>query len=210
MAIADLRKDYKLATLSEHDAPPNPYALFERWLNEAISASLPEPNAMTLATVSASGKPSARIVLLKAFDAEGFSFFTNFASRKGKELADNRSAALVFHWVELERQVRIEGTAEKVSTAAAKKYFDTRPRLSRVGAWASPQSQVISGREWLEREFAAIDSRYGDAIPLPPFWGGYRLVPDMIEFWQGRRSRLHDRLAYRLLNGQWRIERLAP
>ena len=210
MAIADLRKDYKLASLSEHDAPPSPFALFERWLDQAIAADLPEPNAMTLATVGASGKPSARIVLLKAVDAGGFCFYTNYTSRKGLEMAAQPTAALVFHWVELERQVRIEGTVEKVSTELATRYFNSRPRLSRIGAWASPQSQVITGRDFLEREFATADKRYPEDVPLPPFWGGYRVIPDRVEFWQGRRSRLHDRLAYSQVNGKWRIERLAP
>ncbi|MEO6023413.1 MAG: pyridoxamine 5'-phosphate oxidase [Burkholderiales bacterium] len=210
MTIADLRKDYKLASLSEHDAPPSPYTLFERWFNEAIAADLPEPNAMTLATVGASGKPSARIMLLKAVDESGFSFYTNYTSRKGHELATQPVAALVFHWVELERQVRIEGLVEKVSAELATHYFNSRPRLSRIGAWASPQSQVISDRDFLEREFAAADKRYPEDVPLPPYWGGYRVIPEMIEFWQGRRSRLHDRLAYQRAEGRWRIERLAP
>lgn len=210
MAIADLRKDYKLATLDENDVNADPIAQFEQWLSEAIAAELPEPTAMTLATVSAAGKPAARIVLLKAVDTRGFAFFTNYDSSKGQALAARPYAALVFHWVELERQVRIQGRVEKVSSEESTEYFNKRPLLSRIGAWASPQSQTIASREWLEQQFNETSARFGDNVPLPPFWGGYRVIPESIEFWQGRRSRLHDRLRYTLDGARWVRERLAP
>ena len=211
MSIAELRKDYKLATLDEQDVDANPIAQFEKWLNQAIAADLPEPTAMTLATISGAGRPAARIVLLKTADALGFAFFTNYDSHKGQEIAANPWAALVFHWVELERQVRIEGRVEKVAQVESAQYFSNRPLLSRIGAWASPQSQVIASREWLEQQFAATGERFGDNVPLPPFWGGFRVIPETMEFWQGRQSRLHDRLRYcRDPNQAWRLERLAP
>ena len=211
MSIADLRKDYKLASLDENDVDRDPLVQFEKWLNEAINAALPEPTAMTLATIGSSGRPAARIVLLKVADARGFAFFTNYDSHKGQELAANPWAALVFHWVELERQVRIEGRVEKVATDESAEYFSKRPLLSRIGAWASPQSQVIPGRQWLEQAFTATGKRFGETVPLPPFWGGYRVIPETMEFWQGRQSRLHDRLCYRRdPNQAWIAERLAP
>ena len=211
MSIADLRKDYKLAALDENDVGAEPIAQFEKWLNEAIVAALPEPTAMTLATIGPAGRPGARIVLLKAVDTRGFAFFTNYASDKGQQLAAQPWAALVFHWVELERQVRIEGRVEKVSNAESADYFSKRPLLSRIAAWASPQSQVIASREWLEQQFAATAERFGDNVPLPPSWGGFRVIPESVEFWQGRQSRLHDRLCYRRDAKQaWRVERLAP
>ena len=211
MSFADLRKDYKLASLDEKEVSADPIAQFERWLNEAIAADLPEPTAMTLATIGSAGRPAARIVLLKAADARGFAFFTNYDSHKGQEIAANPWAALVFHWVELERQVRIEGRVEKVASEESADYFSNRPLLSRIGAWASPQSQVIASREWLEQQFAATGERFGDNVPLPPFWGGFRVIPETMEFWQGRQSRLHDRLRYcRDPNQAWRLERLAP
>jgi pyridoxamine 5'-phosphate oxidase len=211
MSIADLRKDYKLASLDEADAARDSIVQFEKWLNDAIKAELPEPTAMTLATVSGENRPAARIVLLKAVDARGFAFFTNYDSHKGQELAATPYAALVFHWVELERQVRIEGRVEKVSIEESTEYFNKRPPLSRIGAWASPQSQVIPDRAWLEQEFATTNERFKENVPLPPFWGGYRVIPESIEFWQGRRSRLHDRLLYRAdERGDWTIARLAP
>jgi pyridoxamine 5'-phosphate oxidase len=213
MNIADIRRDYQLAALTEADVDPDPTLQFERWLSEALRAELPEPTAMTLATVDAEGRPSARIVLLKGADADGLVFFTNYDSRKGHELGGRPDAALLFHWVELERQVRIEGRVARVPAAESDAYFATRPLLSRIGAWASPQSRVISDRGWLEREFEASQQRVaaaGGDVPRPPHWGGYRLAPAAMEFWQGRRSRLHDRIRYRLDGGSWRIDRLAP
>lgn len=211
MSIADLRKDYKLASLDEKDVSADPTTQFDKWLREAIAADLPEPTAMTVATVGARGRPAARIVLLKAADTRGFAFFTNYDSSKGQELVAQPWAALVFHWVELERQVRIEGRVEKVGTEESAEYFNKRPVLSRIGAWASPQSQVIPSRAWLEQQVNQASERFGENVPLPPFWGGYRVIPESIEFWQGRRSRLHDRLVYRREpSGAWALARLAP
>ena len=213
MNIADIRREYHLAALTEANVDPDPVRQFDRWLSEAIGAEVPEPTAMTLATADASGRPSARIVLLKGADAAGFVFFTNYESRKGSELAVRPDAALLFHWVELERQVRIEGRIAKVSATESDVYFASRPLLSRIGAWASPQSRTIPDRAWLESEFAASQERLaenGASVPRPPHWGGYRLMPAVMEFWQGRRSRLHDRIRYNTENGHWRIERLAP
>lgn len=216
MKIADLRTDYRRETLDETDVAPDPIRQFEHWFDEAIKAQLPEPNAMTLATVADDGRPAARIVLLKGFDRNGFVFFTNYESRKGRELSAHPAAALLFHWVELERQVRIEGIASRIEALESDAYFVSRPRASRLGAWASPQSEPIPDRAALESRFAAIMERYrdaGEAIPRPPQWGGYRLVPDMLEFWQGRRSRLHDRIRYRRGSGHsgtWILDRLAP
>jgi pyridoxamine 5'-phosphate oxidase len=211
--IADIRREYHHAALTEADVDADPVRQFERWLADAIRAELPEPTAMTLATADAAGRPSARIVLLKGAGAEGFVFYTNYASRKGDELAGRPDAALLFHWVELERQVRIEGRVAKVSATESDAYFATRPLLSRLGAWASPQSRVIADRAWLEREFALAQQRAttnGPDVPRPAHWGGYRLAPTAMEFWQGRRSRLHDRILYRRDSARWRIERLAP
>ena len=213
--IAHLRTDYKRETLDESQVDPDPYRQFARWFDEAVKAELPEPNAMTLATVGVDRRPSARIVLLKGYDAGGFVFFTNYASRKGHELAAHPQAALLFHWVELERQVRIEGVAGKVDDAESDEYYASRPRLSRLGAGASPQSRTVADRSALEASFAAIEAQYrdhGDSVPRPPHWGGYRLVPEMLEFWQGRRSRMHDRVRYRrnVETGGWLIDRLAP
>lgn len=211
-SISDLRKEYTLNGLSEASADENPFKQFEKWFGEAIAAALPEPNAMTLATATEAGKPSARIVLIKGFDEHGFIFYTNYESRKGRELAENPFASLVFHWTELERQVRIEGAVEKVSREVSEKYFHSRPAGSQLGAWASAQSRVVTGREELESNLAMRTTEFdGKEIVLPPFWGGYRVVPDVIEFWQGRPNRLHDRLQYsRAAEAAWKIERLSP
>ena len=210
---ANLRAEYLRAALDERDVQRDPFRQFARWFDEAVAAQLPEPNAMTLATVGDDGRPAARIILLKGADARGFVFFTNYDSRKGRELAHDSRAALLLFWVELERQVRIEGVTERVSAAESDAYFASRPRLSRFGAWASPQSATIEGRAVLEERFAQIAARYADEnapVPRPPNWGGYRLVPDRLEFWQGRSSRLHDRILYRRAVDGWAIERLAP
>ncbi len=208
--LADLRKDYKLASLGKRDLAADPFTQFGKWMDDAIKAELPEPTAMNLATVGANARPSARIVLLKSFDENGFVFFTNYASRKGHELAEAQWAALTFHWVELERQVRIEGHVVKVDDAVSDEYFKSRPLLSRIGAHASPQSEKIDSREALEARFADAQSRLGDNPQRPANWGGYVIVPEMVEFWQGRRSRLHDRLMFQRQFGGWHIERLAP
>jgi pyridoxamine 5'-phosphate oxidase len=210
MNIADLRKDYKLAALSESDVAPSPFTQFDKWLSEAISANVPEPNAMTLATVGQDQRPSTRIVLIKGFDERGPVWFTNYESRKGRELAINNAAALQFHWVELERVVRIEGHVEKVSEAESDTYFNSRPLDSRIGAWASPQSEKIASRAVLVARAAEYAAKFMLKPPRPPHWGGYRLVPDRFEFWQGRSSRLHDRIVYSLAGSVWKIERLAP
>ena len=209
-AIADLRKSYERAELSEDASHPDPLGQFEQWLNEAIAGELPEPNAMTLATVSSDLRPSTRVVLIKGYDARGIVWYTNYDSRKGRELAGNPQAALQFHWVELERVVRIEGRVEKVSAQDSDTYFHSRPLDSRIGAWASPQSEVIAGRSVLVANAAKFGAQFLLQPPRPPHWGGYRLVPDRWEFWQGRKSRLHDRLRYTLEDGSWLRERLAP
>ena len=211
--IAALRKSYERAELDEAASHADPLQQFERWLGEAIAAALPEPNAMTLATVGNSGRPSTRVVLIKGCDAHGIVWYTNYESRKGHELATQPFAALQFHWVELERVVRIEGRVERVSEAESDAYFKTRPLDSRIGAWASPQSEVIGSRAVLVANAAKYAARYALNPPRPPHWGGYRLRPERWEFWQGRKSRLHDRLCYRLADSgstAWLRERLAP
>ena len=208
--IADLRKSYERGELDESASHADPLQQFELWMQQALSAELPEPNAMTVATVGADGRPSTRVVLIKGYDARGIVWFTNYDSRKGRELAGHPFAALQFHWVELERVVRIEGRVEKVDAAESDAYFKTRPLDSRIGAWASPQSQVIESRAVLVANAARYGAQFLLNPPRPPHWGGYRLVPDRWEFWQGRKSRLHDRLRYRQDGGQWVRERLAP
>ncbi len=210
MNIADLRKSYDKAELSEDASAADPLKQFERWLNEAIQSEVPEPNAMTVATVASNMRPSTRVVLIKGYDERGIVWYTNYDSRKGKELAGNPFAALQFHWVELERVVRIEGRMEKISDAESDAYFHSRPLDSRIGAWASPQSEVIGGRGVLVTNAAKYAAQFMLNPPRPPHWGGYRLVPDEWQFWQGRKSRLHDRLRYRLNEGNWLRERLAP
>jgi pyridoxamine-phosphate oxidase len=223
---ARLRRSYEGGELAESAVPAEPFALFELWFAEVAAARLPEPNAMILATASADGVPSARTVLLKGFGADGFRFFTNRTSAKGRDLAENPRAALVFPWHPIHRQVRVSGPVEELSRAESEAYFRTRPYGSQLGAWASPQSAVIPDREVLESRFAELAERWpdpdgsaagqaagqaaGEPVPLPDFWGGYRVVPEVIEFWQGRRDRLHDRLRYRRTAGGWERERLAP
>jgi pyridoxamine 5'-phosphate oxidase len=208
--LSQLRKSYERAALDEEASEASPLKQFERWLSEAIDAKLPEPNAMTLATVGADGRPSTRVVLIKGLDERGIVWYTNRNSRKGRELAHSPFAALQFHWVELERVVRIEGQVTAVSDAESDAYFASRPLDSRIGAWASPQSEVIASRSVLVTNAAKISAQYLLNPPRPPHWGGYRLQADRWEFWQGRPSRLHDRLRYRLASGAWVRERLAP
>lgn len=208
--IAHLRKSYERAELSEDASHADPLQQFEQWLGEAIAAEIPEPNAMTVATVGSNLRPSTRPVLIKGYDERGIVWYTNYESRKGMELAGNPYAALQFHWVELERVVRIEGRVEKTSAEESDAYYKTRPLDSRIGAWASPQSQVIDSRTVLVTAAAKYGAQFLLNPPRPPHWGGYRLVPDEWQFWQGRKSRLHDRLRYRLEDGRWVRERLAP
>lgn len=210
MNIADLRQEYMHATLDIADVATDPLVQFERWFDEAVQAQMPTVNAMTLATVSAGGQPSARIVLLKGVEAGGFVFFTNYKSRKGRELTANPAAALLFHWTELEREVRIDGRAVKLSARESDDYFASRPLGSRYSAIASPQSKVVASRAALEEKFVEAEEKYGAEPPRPAHWGGYRLMPDAIEFWQGRPNRLHDRMLYTRKSGDWKITRLAP
>ena len=211
-AITDLRREYANHALSEDHADPDPIRQFTSWFDEAVSAQLLDVNAMTLATVSSAGDPAARIVLLKGFDQHGFVFFTNYDSAKGRDLAATPRACLLFFWVELERQVRITGSVTKVATAESDEYFHSRPFESQIGAWASAQSTVVADRVALETRYAELSAQHaGQVVPLPPFWGGYRVKPECIEFWQGRPSRLHDRLLYlRQADGSWARSRLSP
>ncbi len=210
MKIADIRKSYERAELNEHASHADPMLQFDQWLNEAIKGEIPEPNAMTVATVGSDLRPSTRVVLIKGYDERGIVWYTNYDSRKGRELAGNPFAALQFHWVELERVVRIEGRVERVSPEESDAYFHSRPLDSRIGAWASPQSQVIPGRTLLVTNAAKYGAQFLLNPPRPPHWGGFRLVPDCWEFWQGRKSRLHDRLRYTQQADGWLRERLAP
>lgn len=208
----NLRQDYRSASLNEEDVDQNPYLQFEKWFNEALKAKVVEPNAMTLATSQANGIPSARIVLLKEFTDEGFVFYTNYKSKKGNEIAESPYAALVFFWADLERQVRIEGVVERVSDDESAEYFKSRPRGSQLGALSSPQSKIITNRKFLEEKLEELTKKYEDKeIEKPDYWGGYRVIPNKIEFWQGRSNRLHDRILYVQEKDQtWKFERLAP
>lgn len=211
MDLSGLRREFTLKTLDERDVLSDPIAQFETWFNEAISGSVLEPNAMTLSTVGLDMKPSSRVLLLKELKPEGFVFFTNYESRKAGQLAENPYCALTFLWNELERQVRIEGRAEKISSHESDSYFERRPQASKLGAWASPQSKVIAGRRYLENLVAAFDAEFKDReINRPANWGGYIVKPYLIEFWQGRQNRLHDRIQYSLIEEKWIVERLAP
>lgn len=211
--LANLREDYSKKELDISDVSKNPIKQFKVWMKEALKGEVPEPNAMTLSTVTPDGLPTGRIVLLKDLDKKGFTFYTNYESDKGKEMAKNKNVALTFIWLELERQVRIEGVVKKVSRKTSEKYFQSRPKTSQMGAWVSSQSKVIKNRKVLEKNMKDLEKQYKDAeiLPCPPHWGGYIVQPVSIEFWQGRRSRLHDRIRYKLTkNGKWKMERLAP
>ncbi len=208
--IGNIRIDYMLKKLSEKDVLEMPMRQFEVWWNEAVESKIAEVNAMTLSTVATDGQPSARIVLLKEFSDQGFTFFTNYESKKGRQIAENSKVSLVFFWKELQRQVCIEGIAEKIDEAASDAYFQSRPYGSRIGAWSSPQSRIIASRDILEENQANYKQMYPEAVPKPPHWGGYLIKPENIEFWQGRSSRLHDRIVYTLVDNQWKIFRVAP
>ena len=211
MSIADIRKDYQLKSLAESEVAKNPFDQFSIWWEEAVQSDIVEVNAMALSTVSPEGRPSSRIVLLKGYNDQGFVFFTNYTSDKGKQISQNLHVSLLFFWKELERQVRIDGIASQVEAEESDAYFNSRPFGSRLGAWASPQSQKIADREILDRELEKITAQFSEQpIPRPPHWGGYRVKPTRIEFWQGRSSRLHDRILYEQVDGQWQISRLAP
>jgi pyridoxamine 5'-phosphate oxidase len=213
MKIADLRQDYLLESLDVSDVNLNPFLQFEKWFNEALKSEILEPNAMTLATVSSEGKPSARVVLLKGLETDGFVFYTNYDSRKGQNMGQNPNVALCFNWLDLQRQIRIEGTVSKVSDEISTEYFNSRPKSSRIGAWSSPQSQIVENRAFLEENYKNLTRKYEntEGVPRPENWGGYIVKPTLIEFWQGRSSRLHDRIVYeKTEGGSWKIERLAP
>jgi len=212
MSLAEHRKDYSMTGLLEKDLARDPFRQFEKWFQEAEAARVVEPNAMTLATCTRDGRPSARTVLLKDVDGRGFVFYTNYESRKGRELGENAHATLVFPWLALERQVIVEGTVTRTSREESEAYFHSRPHASQLAAWASQQSSILAGRAVLEDAFKQVEKKYaGLPVPLPPHWGGFRLSPDLVEFWQGRRSRLHDRLRYRReKDGSWSVERLSP
>ena len=209
--IANIRREYSLQSLLESDMAQTPFLQFQKWWDQALSSEITDVNAMTLATCNKDGKPDARIVLLKEFNEEGFTFFTNYNSRKGKELEENPYACIVFFWKELERQVRIQGSVKRISSGDSDEYFVQRPKGSRISAWSSPQSDVITSREILEENVSRYEQQFGDGnIPRPPYWGGYNLSPTVVEFWQGRSNRLHDRIQYTLIDSRWVIERLAP
>ncbi len=208
-SIADIRKDYTLKTLDEADVLKSPFQQFEAWWNEALESNIDEVNAMALSTCH-QNKPSSRIVLLKGYDHEGFSFFTNYNSSKGKQINENKQVALCIFWKELQRQIRIEGVAKKLTNQENDEYFNSRPLGSKIGAWASPQSQVIKNRMILEENEKRIQQEFGENVQRPIHWGGYKIIPHYFEFWQGRASRLHDRIAFSLVNNNWKIERLAP
>lgn len=208
--IQNLRRQYSKSTLSASAVSKDPFKQFEKWFNEVLKSGFLEPNAMTLATADKYGKPSCRIVLLKGFDDKGFTFFSNYKSKKGKEIDSNTYASLLFYWDKLERQVRIEGRAEKLTREESDKYFQTRPYKSRVGAWASKQSSVIESRTVIVKEFLRYVVKFRNHVPLPQDWGGYRIIPESFEFWQGRPNRLHDRVRYSKIKNGWKIERLAP
>ena len=211
MSIAEIRNDYTLAGLRRIDLDADPVLQFQKWFQQARDAQLLEPTAMTLATADSTGRPSARIVLLKGLDERGFVFFTNYESRKGRDLSGNPNAALVFYWAELERQVRVRGTVDRISREESEKYFTARPRGHQLGAWVSTQSEIIPDRTVLEKRLKEFEQQYPNVVPLPPFWGGYVVSPAEIEFWQGRSNRLHDRFRYtKQADGSWLIERLAP
>jgi len=210
--LARLRREYGERGLDLPDLADDPVAMFRRWLDDTIASGLHEPNAMVVASVSEQGRPSARMVLLKGLDERGFVFYTNLGSRKGREVEANPAVSLLFPWQDLQRQVRVEGTATRVSQEESEAYFASRPRESQLGAWASPQSQVVTSRAALDERYGGVLSRFAaaDEVPLPPFWGGLRVVPEAVEFWQGRKGRMHDRLVYRRAGAGWRVERLAP
>lgn len=209
--IAHLRKNYQLMGLDENSIKTDPMEQFSQWFNAALESEITEPNAMILSTVSPEGSPSSRTVLLKGLEADGFIFFTNYESEKGRHIGNNDNVAILFLWLDLERQVRITGRAEKLPTPASETYFKSRPVDSQIGAWASSQSEVVPGREYLEKKFESMKQRFSDGeIPLPPFWGGYKVVPSKMEFWQGRPNRLHDRILYTRSGNGWKIERLSP